>query len=144
MKKEKAESQNFILNKFRQGNLRVTPQRIIIFNALLNDKSHPTADAVFKRVKKKIPNISFDTVNRTLLLFVRLGLLRLVEGYGPFRRFDTDISDHHHFHCSKCNRIVDFYCSGFNYPEIPNQIKNRFTITGKRVVLEGLCDLCKK
>ena len=125
-------------------NLKITPQRTIIFDALVNDKGHPTTDIVFQRVRKKIPNISFDTVSRTLLSFVGMGLLKVVEGYGRPKRFDPDIDNHHHFQCLKCNKIIDFCDTGFDTLEIPREIKNRFTITGKKVVLEGLCDACKK
>jgi len=131
-------------NKCREANLKITPQRTIIFDALVNDKGHPTADIVFQRVRKKIPNISFDTVSRTLLSFVDMGLLKVVEGYGRPKRFDTDVDSHHHFQCLKCNKIIDFCDTGFDALEIPKEIKNRFTVTGKKVVLEGLCDSCKR
>ncbi|MFA5092828.1 MAG: Fur family transcriptional regulator [Candidatus Omnitrophota bacterium] len=131
-------------SKCKEANLKITPQRTIVFDALVNDKGHPTADIIFQRVRKKISNISFDTVSRTLVSFVEMGLLKVVEGYGRPKRFDTDIDSHHHFQCLKCNKIIDFCDTGFDTLEIPKEIKNRFTITGKKVVLEGLCDTCKK
>ena len=131
-------------NKCREANLKITPQRTIIFDALINDKGHPTADIVFQRVRKKIPNISFDTVSRTLLSFVDMGLLKVVEGYGRPKRFDTDMGSHHHFQCLKCNKIIDFCNTGFDTLEIPKDIKSRFTVTGKKIVLEGLCDSCRR
>lgn len=130
--------------KCRESNLKVTPQRTIIFESLADDKGHPSADIVFQRVRKKIPNISFDTVNRTLLSFVDLGLLKVVEGYGRPKRFDTDVDSHHHFQCLSCNKIIDFCDKTLDAVEVPKDIKSRFTITGKKVVLEGLCDLCRK
>ncbi len=144
MNNQRLEINDIIRNKCREANLKITPQRTIIFDALVNDKGHPTADIVFQRVRKKIPNISFDTVSRTLLSFVDMGLLKIVEGYGRPKRFDTDIDSHHHFQCLKCNKIIDFCDTGFDALEIPKEIKSRFTVTGKKVVLEGLCDACKK
>lgn len=144
MNKRALDASEMFRNKCREANLKITPQRMIIFNALVDDKGHPTADIVFQRVRKKIPNISFDTVSRTLLSFVEMGLLKVVEGYGRPKRFDTDTDSHHHFQCLKCNKIIDFCDTGFDTMEIPREIKNRFTITGKKVVLEGLCDACKK
>jgi len=143
MNKQALEAGEIFRNKCREANLKITPQRTIIFDALVNDKGHPTADIVFKRVRKKIPNISFDTVSRTLLSFVDMGLLKVVEGYGRPKRFDTDLDNHHHFQCLKCNKIKDFCNTGFDALEIPKEIKSRFTVTGKKVVLEGLCDSCK-
>jgi Fur family peroxide stress response transcriptional regulator len=130
--------------KCKERNLKITPQRMAIYEALINDKAHPSADVVFQRIRKKIPNISFDTVNRTLLSFADLGLLKVVEGYGRPKRFDPDTNSHHHFQCLKCNKIIDFCNTGFDALEIPKEVKSRFTVTGKKVVLEGLCDFCKK
>ena len=144
MNKQVLDAGEVFRNKCREANLKITPQRTIIFDALINDKGHPTADIVFQRVRKKIPNISFDTVSRTLLSFVDMGLLKVVEGYGRPKRFDTDLDNHHHFQCLKCNKIIDFCNTGFDALEIPKEIKSRFTVTGKKVVLEGLCDSCKR
>ena len=130
--------------KCKEGNLRITPQRTAIYEALINDKAHPSADVVFQRIRKKIPNISFDTVNRTLLSFVDLGILKVVEGYGRPKRFDPDTESHHHFQCTRCNKIIDFSDKTFDAIEVPRNIKNKFTVTGKKVVIEGLCDSCKK
>jgi len=144
MNKQGLDAGEVFRNKCREANLKITPQRTLIFDALVNDKGHPTADIVFQRVRKKIPNISFDTVSRTLLSFVDMGLLKVVEGYGRPKRFDTDLDSHHHFQCLKCNKIIDFCNTGFDALEIPKEIKRRFTVTGKKVVLEGLCDSCKR
>ncbi len=144
MDKQTKDTAEIFRSKCREKNLKVTPQRTIIFESLADDKGHPTADIVFQKVRKKIPNISFDTINRTLLSFVDMGLLKVVEGYGRPKRFDTDLDNHHHFQCLKCNKIIDFCDKGFDAIEIPKDIKNKFTVTGKKVVLEGLCNSCKK
>ena len=47
--------------------LKITPQRCAVYKELFYAKNHPTADEMFHIVKQKFPNISYDTVNRTLL-----------------------------------------------------------------------------
>ncbi len=130
--------------KCKEGKLKLTPQRIAIYQSLLNDKEHPCANTVFQKIRERIPNISFDTVNRTLLSFVDLGILKVVEGYGRPKRFDPDTDSHHHFQCLKCNRITDFYDKTFDAIAVPKDLKSKFMITGKKVVLEGVCQLCRK
>ena len=144
MDKQARDINEIFRTKCREANLKITPQRTIILESLINDKSHPSADIVFQRVRKKIPNVSFDTVNRTLLSFVDMGLLKVVEGHGRPKRFDPDMDNHHHFQCLKCNKIIDFDDRSFDAIEVPAAIKNKFTVTGKKVVLEGLCDSCRK
>jgi Fur family peroxide stress response transcriptional regulator len=130
--------------KAKESGLRITPQRAAIFRELLKATDHPTADDIYKRIVRKIPNISFDTVNRTLATFAAIGLTRVVEGYGQAKRFDPDMGAHHHFRCVRCACIVDFHNEAYDHIAVPAEINERFTVTGKKVVLEGLCGRCGK
>jgi Fur family peroxide stress response transcriptional regulator len=78
------------------------------------------------------------------MTFAQIGLLGVVEGYGESKRYDPDIDSHHHFRCTKCNRIVDFHNEQYDNLAVPGDIEERFSVVNKRVVLEGLCDKCKK
>ncbi|KQC14807.1 MAG: Fur family transcriptional regulator [Desulfuromonas sp. SDB] len=126
----------------KQNHLRITPQRSVIFQSLTDSPDHPTADMIYQQVKKQFPNISFDTVNRTLITFAEIGLVNLVEGYGESRRFEPNLNQHHHFRCIKCHKIIDFQDDDLNSIKIPENIKSKFKILNQRVVLEGLCDQC--
>ena len=143
MSKNPADPKSDFHAKCKAGKLKITPQRTLIYESLLNDAGHPSVDEVFKKVKKKIPNISFDTVNRTLLSFVEIGLLGLTRGIDRCRRFDTVTQNHHHFQCLKCSSIIDFYDDGYDRLKIPAGIEKKFTVTGKKVVLEGICSKCR-
>jgi len=136
------------LDRFMQHckkfDLKITPQRCAIYKELAKAKNHPTADEMFHIVKKEFPNISYDTVNRTLLTFAEIGLVDVVSTKGGPRRFDPDMDKHHHFHCIHCGKIVDFYSDEFDNLGIPDQIQGDFTVFTKRVVLNGLCQQCRK
>jgi Fur family peroxide stress response transcriptional regulator len=134
----------FFTDKCRQHNLKVTPQRMAIYTELIKSKNHPSAELIFQRIRKQFPNISFDTVNRTLFTFSEIGLVDVVEGLGRPRRFDSDMSMHHHFHCIKCGNIIDFNSDAYNSLEIPEDIERKYTVIRKRVVLKGICDKCRK
>ena len=129
--------------KCRQHDLRVTPQRLAIFDLVRRSGAHPNAEVIFRRVRKEHPNVSFDTVNRTLLSFARIGILKVVEGYGYPKRYDPRLESHHHFHCVRCNRIIDFEEGCFDAVKVPEAISRRYTITDRKVVLEGICDRCR-
>ena len=140
------QKQNRDLTRFRtlcrQHNLRLTPQRAAVYKAVAGSLDHPSADTVYRLVKKRFPEISFDTVNRTLLRFAESGILGIVEGFGEPRRYDPNTEGHHHFHCIGCNKIVDFESKRYDDLKIPEPIHKRFTILSKRVVLNGLCEKC--
>ncbi len=135
---------NILKQTLKSHNFKITPQRIAIYNELMKFKEHPTVTIVFKKVHKAFPNISYDTVHRTLLKFAELKLISVVEGSSQGRKFDTNLGRHHHFICVKCNKIVDFYSKELDNLKMPEDIKSKFEISGYRVVIEGVCNNCIK
>jgi Fur family peroxide stress response transcriptional regulator len=133
--------QHFI-DACRQHQLKITPQRMAIYRALVDADQHPTADVMFQTIRNEYPSISFDTVNRTLLTFAAIGLVDVVEVFGGPKRFDPNVDDHHHLHCVVCGRIIDFDHKNYADLEVPAAIARRFTVISKRVVLKGLCETC--
>lgn len=142
-KSGKKESMEYFLEKCRENGLKITPQRRAVYEEILRAKEHPSADLVYSRLKRAFPNISFDTVNRTLLTFSKIGIINVVEGYGQPKRFDPNVSSHHHLRCVKCNAIIDFYNKSYDEMKVPKDILKKFTVLNKKVVLEGLCDKCR-
>jgi len=129
----------------RQQHLKITPQRTSVYRAVMNAENHPAADEIFQIVKHEYPNISFDTVNRTLMTFTQIGLLTVVESYSGSRRFDPNVEDHHHMHCLKCGRIVDFRSDDFDQLKAPEQLLQKFaTVISSRVIFNGICLECQQ
>ena len=127
----------------KKTGLRVTPQRIEIYKQLISTDEHPSAEILYENVRKTFPNISFDTVNRTLLTLSRIGAASIVAGSGDVRRFDGGTDNHQHFKCIKCKRIVDFQHKSFEDIKLPSNLAKKFIILRKTVYLEGICDLCQ-
>ena len=132
-----------ISQKLKAVHLKITPQRTAILNELQKNYNHPTADKVYQKIKQKLPNISFDTVNRTLIAFVQSGVIKIVEGKGGAKRYDPMTEPHHHFHCIKCNRIIDFVNKEYNKIKLPENITKKHQILGQKIVLDGICQNCK-
>ena len=128
----------------KQHHLKITPQRVAVYEAVSDSAIHPSADLIHKRVRETFPNISLDTVNRTLLTFADVGIIDIVEGQGDARRFDPNLDEHHHLYCLGCNTIVDFYDETLNQIKISKAIKEKYTIVSKRVYLKGFCENCSK
>ena len=126
----------------RHHQLKITPQRVAIYQTLIQSDQHPTADLMFRTVKKKYPNISFDTINRTLLTFAEIGVVEVVEVFGGSKRFDPNINDHHHLHCVSCGKIIDFEFERYAHLEVPQAVARTFKVISRRVVLKGLCETC--
>jgi Fur family peroxide stress response transcriptional regulator len=132
-----------IAQKLKKAGLKITPQRMAILSELINNQSHPSADAIYKKIKLKLPNISFDTVNRTLIAFAQHGVIKIAEGRGGARRYDPMTEPHHHFHCVKCNKIIDFVNKEYDRIKLPKNITNKHQVLGQKIVLDGICQDCQ-
>ena len=126
----------------KKKGLRVTPQRTAIYRELVKTDEHPSAEMLYVKVRRIYPNISLDTVNRTLLTLNEIGAAFIVEGSGDAKRFDGGLEKHQHFKCVKCKRVIDFCHEPFDNIAVPAAIEGRFTVLRKSVYLEGICDLC--
>lgn len=130
-------------HRCHDNGLKVTPQRVAVYKALVSTDTHPTAEEVHRMVREEIHNISLDTVNRTLLTLAEIGAAFQVEGTGQPRRFDGGLEDHQHFRCIKCSKVVDFHYEPFDNIEIPKHLQGQFEIMRKTVYLEGICESCR-
>ena len=131
------------VERCREAGLKVTPQRMAVYTELLKRSDHPSAEVLYKRVRRKVPGISLDTVNRTLLKLAEIGAAFVVEGSGDAKRYDAGLHDHQHFRCLKCKRIVDFHHEAFDNLKLPSGISRKFKVLRKTVYLEGICDRCR-
>src|SRR5690242_17558407 len=60
------------------GGFRMTRQRGEVFEVVAGSYDHPTADEIFARARKRMPEISFATVYNCLSVLVQCGLVRQV------------------------------------------------------------------
>ncbi len=94
--------------KLQEKALKVTPQRVAIFDAILQLDNHPTAEDIISLIKKNHPNISVGTVYKVLDTFVEHELLKKVKTEKDIMRYDPHLTKHHHLYCSKTERIEDY------------------------------------
>ena len=121
---------------------RLTNQKQIILDYLRSTKSHPTAEDVFLKVRKRLPHISLGTVYRNLNQFVRKNTIR--ELSGETKRFDADISLHHHFVCKKCHRVIDLSDIVISKKYLKEKVKEIGEVTDYELFVYGVCEECKK
>jgi Fur family peroxide stress response transcriptional regulator len=103
-----------IRDKIANSGLKVTPQRISVYEAIISMEDHPTAEMIRAEVAKKIPTISLGTVYKTLEVFVNKGLIRKIRTEEDVMRYDPVLEKHHHLYCQKTNTIADYYDEQLN------------------------------
>jgi len=127
----------------RAHGLRATAQRRAIYgvfaDAAIADASnaHLSAEEVFQQARVQLPELSRATVYNALGELAEAGLVGLVEGFGP-RRFDANVTPHHHFRCQRCHQLHDVALEN-----VEVTLRERgFTVESSHVLLEGLCPRC--
>ena len=122
--------------------LKYSKQREAIYSYLQDRHDHPTADAVYKGVRKSFPNISLGTVYRNLILLRDIGRIRSVDVGDGLIHFDPDISEHNHFICQECGAVRDLHMKSI--ARIQEIAGENFAgrITGYAAYFYGICPDC--
>lgn len=84
--------------RLAESGLRPTPQREVVYDALLRKRDHPSADELHARVKAKLPGISLATVYNCLEKMVQCGLVRAVHFERGATHYCPNLRPHAHFH----------------------------------------------
>jgi Fur family transcriptional regulator, peroxide stress response regulator len=120
---------------------RTTKQLQIIWDAVKDDNSHPTADQIYDRVRKKLPSISLGTVYRNLQKLVVDEKLQVLMR-GRSQHFDPLVERHQHFICELCDSVYDVLID--NQREIkPVKLPHEgFKVTSHQLAFYGTCKHC--
>ncbi len=128
------------VRKCKEIGLKITPQRLAVYEVLLKSTNHPTVEDIYEEVKKRYPYVSLATVYRTLETLERIGLVKRVCFWGNSARYDANLNEHHHLICEKCGRIEDVNLDQeINIPEHFHGYKTH----GYSVNIYGFCPKCQ-
>jgi Fur family peroxide stress response transcriptional regulator len=134
---------DYFKSTLRRSGVKLTHQRMVIFQEVAGLENHPDAESIHKAVRKKLPMVSLDTVYRTLWLLQDLGLIRIL-GARDRVRFDGNMKLHHHFVCSECGMMRDFYSSEYDQLKIPKAVQDLGNAESAQVEVRGICIGCSK
>lgn len=118
---------------------RMTPQRAAILDLLDGNRSHPSAEDIYARLKRKFPGMSFATVYNTLQSLLERGELIEVRIDSGRTRFDPGIKPHHHLLCVACGSITDL---PERAPLRPAGLPKGFKVLRCNVEFYGVCPAC--
>ncbi|WMJ74784.1 transcriptional repressor [Cytophagaceae bacterium ABcell3] len=105
---DKTFSYNELKEKLAGAGIKVTHQRIVIYEALWQLNNHPSAEQIYEYVKPNNPSISLGTVYKTLDTFVNTGLCDKVLSPEGQQRYDANMDYHNHIYCTNTKEIIDF------------------------------------
>jgi len=138
---------NRTIETLKEIGLKVTPQRQAILKLLDGNRSHPSADSIYRQLLGEYPRISFATVYNTLSKLAGAGKIQELDIDPIKKRFDPRTALHYHFYCTSCGRVFDVACeTPFLGTLDPAGVK---TIDGHRVDaiqlnFKGVCKECAR
>ena len=124
--------------------LRMTHQRLEIVREIAGARDHPDAETLLRRVRRRVPMLSPDTVYRTLDMLAGNGLVARIP-MPRANRFDPDLTPHHHFVCGRCDRVVDVGADVLGpLPAAPETLEGIGRVQSVHLQIWGVCDACEE
>lgn len=127
----------------RSRELRLTPQRLEVYKTIVKTVEHPSAEDILKKVRKKIPNISHDTVYRTLSWLVDNKLIFQVGVVNGMARYDGNLEMHAHYICENCGFVGDIFSDRLRNMSFNSLVPQDFAVRNVLLEFRGCCQSCK-
>lgn len=132
-----------IVQKLRENNYKLTPQRLAIIRVIAGSEGHPSVENVYERLKADFPTMSIATVYRNIMMIKSLGeLLELGFADGSNRYDGNKPYPHPHVICTRCKTIIDPDLDSLK--DLTEEVSEEtgFTILDHRVDFFGICRDC--
>ncbi len=134
-----------ITDKLIEKGYRLTPQRMMVLQAIEKSVDHISAEEIYAQVVARYPHVNISTIYRTLDLLKRLGLVTETDmGGGRVRYHPADKGHHHHLICRQCGRIIDLDESVL-YP-LRERLLSEYDFEAdlRHLGIFGLCRQCRR
>ncbi len=142
MKQTNADSRSRAQQMLLDAGIKPSFQRLRILNFIMDSHVHPAAEEIFQNLRPEIPTLSRTTVYNTLNLLVEKGLLLPLTISEHETRYDPNVqTDHSHFFCHRCGRIIDIH-------QVPACVAGEelegHLVENVRLYLTGICRECRE
>ncbi len=127
--------------KYKNIGFKLTPQRLAVLDYLEGNKSHPSAEDIYRVLLDKYPTMSLATVYNTLDTLRLKGHIRELSIDPEKKRFDPNTKPHNHLICVKCRKVADVertFDLGLSRDEVSG-----FEVQGHHIEFYGICSACK-
>jgi Fur family ferric uptake transcriptional regulator len=129
----------------RENGHRLTPQRMLVIEALHNADRHISAEELYEQLHSRYPYANISTVYRTLELLKKLNLVtetNLGEGY--VRYHVAEKGHHHHLVCHSCGKTIDLEEFALHPLKDALLQKYGFAADLRHLAISGECRACRR
>jgi len=129
--------------KFKDAGLRLTRQRVQVYEYLSSVHHHPSAQQVYADLRQTMTKLSLATVYNTLDVLVDHGLVQhLGSAFDDTIHYDSDLSSHINLICTECHSIFDQPLNTSGEMTVKMIESTGFKVSGSRIVYYGKCKSC--
>lgn len=134
-----------ITGRLREKGYRLTPQRLMILQAIESSRDHISAEEIYAQVAAKYPDVNISTVYRTLELLKKLGMVYEIDlGEGRIRYHAEGSGHHHHLVCQTCGRVIDIDEAALSALKDVLLKDYGFRADLRHVAIFGQCGSCRR
>jgi Fur family peroxide stress response transcriptional regulator len=133
-----------LVAKLKEGNHRLTPQRLAVLRILAASEGHPSVEQIYERLKPDFPTTSLATVYKTVTLLKEMGeVLELSFNDGGNRYDGSNPFPHPHLICTRCGAIEDLELDALS--DVPHQVvcDTGYQVLSHRLDFFGICPRCQ-
>lgn len=132
-----------IFEVLKDNGLKVTPQRLAVYEVLKNTKEHPSAETIYNKLLPLYPTMSFATVYKTLQVLKDINLVQeLNVGEGSFR-YDATVAHHPHITCLSCGKVDDVEDETIFDLQDKVSEKTGYKLVRQQLYFFGYCPVCR-
>ena len=126
----------------RKKGFKVTPQRLAVYNALCNTKSHPNADMIYNKLQPYYPTMSLATIYKTVDILHSIGLINILNTGEESFRYDARTDSHAHVCCTACGKVEDL---PLNMDDCMKEAEaeTQYELQRHQLYFYGLCPECR-
>ncbi|ACV61285.1 ferric uptake regulator, Fur family [Desulfofarcimen acetoxidans DSM 771] len=132
----------------RKNGYKITPQRQEILNTIIDtdNKTPLRAEDIYRKVIKRYPNVSVDTIYRNLIILLDLGIIKEINFRdSKSQYYELNLADHHHYLiCLGCGVTQSIDCPLKSVDEEKIAEEKNFEIKKHNLELYGYCVLCRE
>jgi len=126
--------------KLRKHNLKATPQRLAICNAL-HTNGHLSVDDLYILLLNDFKSLSLATIYKNMNLMIENSFVKEIKVPNSKSIYELVKDTHAHLICEKCQKVEDIE---LNMQDIIQKTFNtaNFKVNSTDLVLSGICSEC--
>ena len=125
----------------RQHNLKATPQRLAITDALYI-RGHITIEDLYKLMVDKFNSISLATIYKNINLMLKNSFIQEIKIPHAKSVYELTKESHSHFACDICGQVEDIFVNLNNTLDEVSK-NSSFIVDSSSLVLSGRCKSCQ-